>query len=151
MACHAHADQAAPWRSSLELADRPVDIGELLTLRRSTRLDIETVCLAGCSTNVAGADHDETFSLASTFLAAGARTAFGSMWTVPDDHTSRLMFMVHHFLARGEDPAEALNHAQRWAADPARVPPPGMPAALARAATGADDPIAWAGFQHVGA
>ncbi len=151
LACHARANRTAPWRSSLVLADRPVDVGELLTLRRSTPLEVDTVCLAGCSTNVAGTDHDEAFSLASAFLAAGARTAFGSMWTVPDDHTSRLMFMVHHFLARGDDAADALHQAQLWAADPGRIPPPEMPTALARGASGPDDPVAWAGFQHVGA
>ena len=152
LACHAHAHPTEPWRSSLQLADRPVDVDELLDVRRSRALDIDTVCLAGCSTNVAGAAHDEAFSLASAFLAAGARTAYGSMWTVPDDHTSRLMFMVHHFRAReGCDPAEALRRAQRWAADAQRVPPPTMPAALARGAVGPVDPLGWAGFQHLGA
>lgn len=152
LACHARADPTAPGRSSVVLADRELAVEEILALRPSAALRVDTVCLAGCSTNVAGADHDEAFSLASAFLAAGARTAYGSMWTVPDGHTSRLMFMVHHHLRSDRcSPAEALHRAQLWAADPDRVPPPTMPAALARDATGGDDPLAWAGFQHVGA
>ena len=150
LACHAGADPAAPWRSRLVLADRSVEIVELLGLRRTAPLPVDTVVLAGCHTNVAGVDHDEAFSLASAFLAAGARTVFGSMWAVPDDHTSRLMFMVHHHLAAGRAPSDALHLAQLSAADPERVPPPPMPAALSRPAPGGEDPIAWAGFQHIG-
>ena len=152
LACHARAEPSAPGRSSIMLADRAVDVDELLTVRPAAALEIDTVCLAGCSTNVPGLDHDEAFSLATAFLAAGARTAYGSMWTVPDERTSCLMFMVHHHLRSGRcSPAEALHRAQSWAADPDRVAPAAMPAALARAATGDDDPIGWAGFQHLGA
>ena len=104
-----------------------------------------------CSTNVPGADYDEAFSLAATFLAAGARTVFASMWPVPDDHTSRLMFMIHHFLSTGCAPAEALHRARRWALDPHRVAPDSMPAELLAGMDGAEDTVAWAGFQHLGA
>ncbi len=152
LACHAQAHPTEPWRSSLQLADRGVDVNELLGVSHSRRLDVDTVFLAGCSTNVAGAAHDEAFSLATAFLAAGARTAYGSMWTVPDEHTSRLMFMVHHYRTHeGCDPDEALHRAQHWAADPDRMPPPTMPAALARGAVAAVDVLSWAAFQHVGA
>ena len=152
LACHGHADPNAPGRSHLRLADRAVGIDEVLALRPTAPLDVGIVCLAACSTNVPGADYDEAFSLAAAFLAAGARTVFASMWPVPDDHTSRLMFMVHHYLAaEGCSPAEALHRARRWALDPQRVAPDSMPAALLAGMNGAEDAVAWAGFQHLGA
>jgi CHAT domain len=152
LACHGHADQTAPGRSHLVLADRALDVDELLALRPAALLDVGTVCLAACSTNVSGVEYDEAFSLAAAFLAAGARTVFASMWRVPDDHTSRLMFMVHHHLATdGCSPADALHRARLWARNPHRVAPDSMPADLAAGTAGMEDPVAWAGFQHLGA
>ncbi|OJY45947.1 CHAT domain-containing protein [Pseudonocardia sp. 73-21] len=155
LACHARAEPAAPGRSSLRLADRWLEVDEILAVRPTQPFELDTVQLAACSTIVSGADYDEAFSLATAFLAAGARTAYGSMWTVPDRYTSRLMFMVHHYRrVEGCTPAVALHRARRWSRDPHRVPPDGMPPALAaswRSALPSDDPVAWAGCLHVGA
>lgn len=153
LACHARAEPAAPGRSHLRLADRDLTVDELLELRPIDPLPVDTVVLAACSTNVSGVQYDEVFSLATAFLAAGARTAFGSLWTVPDGSTSRLMFLVHHHLRAGATPAEALHRAQRWALDPHRIAPDTMPAALAprRGELPPSDPIVWAGFLHLGA
>ena len=152
LACHGYADPTVPGRSHLRLADRAVNLDEVLALRPTAPLDVGTVCLAACSTNVPGADHDEAFSLAAAFLAAGARTVFASMWPVPDDHTSRLMFMVHHYLHEGGcPPAVALHRARQWARDPHRVAPASMPPELRAGMNGAADAVAWAGFQHLGA
>lgn len=153
LACHAVADIADPLRSRLRLADGPLAIGDLLAHRPTGRIPLDRVVLSACATNVSGDDHDEAFSLATTFLAAGARTVFGSMWTVPDAYTSRLVFMVHHYLhVDGCRPADALHRAQRWALDPDRIAPATMPAQLvaARSALAPDDPVAWAGFVHLG-
>jgi hypothetical protein len=153
LACHAVADVADPLRSRLRLADGPLAIGDLLAHRPTGRIPLDRVVLSACATNVSGDDHDEAFSLATTFLAAGARTVFGSMWTVPDAYTSRLVFMVHHYLhVDGCRPADALHRAQRWALDPDRIAPATMPAQLvaARSALAPDDPVAWAGFVHLG-
>jgi hypothetical protein len=155
LACHARAEPSAPGRSSMRLADRWLDVDELLAVRPTEPLDLDTAVLAACSTNVSGDDYDEAFSLATAFLAAGARTAFGSMWTVPDRYTSRLMFMVHHYReVEGCPPAVALHQARLWAMDPDRVAPLSMPPALAASwpdALPSDDPVAWAGCLHVGA
>lgn len=152
LACHGRADPEDPRRSHLRLADRPVSIDEVLALRPTAPLDVGTVCLAACSTNTSGVDYDEAFSIASAFLAAGARTVFATMWPVPDDHTSRLMFMIHHYLsAEGCAPAQALHRARRWARDPRRETPESMPASLCSGMDGAEDTISWAGFQHLGA
>jgi CHAT domain-containing protein len=114
---------------------------------------MERVFLAACTTGVTGADHDEVFSLSTAFLAAGARTVFGSLWPVPDAETSVLMFMVHHYLnAESCAPADALHRAQRWMLDPWRRPPPRMPAELAVHCGHPElaDPVAWAAFTHMG-
>lgn len=154
LACHAVAEPAEPGRTRVRLDDGDLAVEELLAHRRTKLLGIERVFLAACSTNVSGVDYDEAFSIATAFLAAGARTAYGSMWTVPDAYTSRSMFMIHHHLeVDGCSPAEALHRAQRWALDPRRVAPATMPAHLVAGGHGglpADDPVAWAGFMHLG-
>jgi CHAT domain-containing protein len=125
----------------------------LLEESRLAELAIERVFLAACTTGVAGAHHDEAFSLSTAFLAAGARTVFGSLWAVPDAETSLLMYLVHHFLATEScDPVDALHRAQLWMLDPARRPPPGMPMELARHAAGdtVAAPASWAAFTHYG-
>lgn len=109
--------------------------------------------LAGCSTGAAGRQHDEAFSLATAFLAAGARTAFGTLWKVPDAETSVLMFLVHHHLNTGGcTPAEALRRAQLWMLDTRREPPGAMPAELRGHVIGPAlaAPASWAAFTHQG-
>jgi CHAT domain-containing protein len=116
-------------------------------------LAIDQVFLAACTTNVGGTDYDEAFGLSTAFLAAGARTVFGSLWPVPDAETSLLMYLVHHFINVDlRPPADALLGAQLWMLDPARRPPAGMPAELARRAARpeAADPLSWAAFTHLG-
>ncbi|MFD9069352.1 CHAT domain-containing protein, partial [Streptomyces lasiicapitis] len=90
---------------------------------------------------------------ATAFLVAGARSVVGTLWPVPDDATSVLMFMAHHYLrAEGEPPARALRRAQSWMLDPDRVLPPALPVSLAHRARriDPDDLSAWAGFTHLG-
>lgn len=153
LACHAIADLADPPRSHLRLADGPLAVADLLAHQVTHRLPLDHVVLSACATNVGGEDHDEAFSLSTTFLAAGARTVVGSMWTVPDAYTSRLIFMYHHYLETDRcRPADALHRAQCWALDPGRIAPATMPARLVAARGGLppDDPVAWAGFVHLG-
>ncbi|WP_326810999.1 CHAT domain-containing protein [Streptomyces scopuliridis] len=117
------------------------------------RGELELVVLAACRSHVSGRGHNEAYSLATAFLVAGARSVVGSLWPVPDDATSLLMFMTHHYL-RAEDlsPGAALRRAQLWMLDPARVLPSAMPDALAlrAGALTPDDLTAWAGFTHLG-
>lgn len=114
---------------------------------------LELVVLAACRSQVSGRGADESYSLSTAFLVAGANSVVGSLWPVPDDATSVLMFMTHHFLRRaGDSPGRALRRAQLWMLDPARVVPEGMPRTLRRWArdTDPDDLSAWAGFTHLG-
>jgi CHAT domain-containing protein len=153
-ACHGSIDPAHPAEAHLLLAgNAPLSAETLLERARLAALDIEVVFLAACTTGVTGDDHDEVLSLATSFLAAGARTVFGSLWPVPDNDTSVLMYMVHHHLrVEGCGPADALHRAQLWMLDPRRTVPARMPPELRRhcdpgAVFGA---VSWAGFTHVG-
>jgi hypothetical protein len=154
LACHGCVDPAHPADAHLVLAGGTrLAVRTLAERSRLVSLDIDQVFLAACTTNVSGADHDEALSLATAFLAAGARTVFGSLWPVPDADTSVLMFMVHHYLRRERlAPAQALRRAQLWMLDPDRAAPPEMPAVLATTSGGAGSahPRAWAGFTHLG-
>jgi CHAT domain-containing protein len=149
LACHG-AVQSGVDGSHLRLAGGRLTARDILETRRATAIGL--VALAACTTGVPSGAYDEAFSLATTFLAAGARSVFGSLWPVPDGATSLLMFMAHHYLrAEGKRPVDALNHAQRWMLDPERAVPPTMPAALAaRVPQLTSDVTAWAGFTHQG-
>ncbi len=153
LACHGRAFPARPADACLLLRGGELTARRLLEASRTAELEIERVFLAACATGVVGQDHDEAFSLATAFLSAGARTVFGSLWRVPDEETSVLMFVVHHELNVNRcQPAEALHRAQLWMLDPDRVAPPEMPPELRRHCDSPRlaDPVAWAGFTHQG-
>jgi CHAT domain-containing protein len=153
LACHAIADQAQPSRSRLVLGDgEELPVRILLQRRRTELLLLDRVFLSACTTHVSGRDYDEAFSLSTAFLAAGARTVFGSLWQVMDGATSALMYMVHRFLQAGTAPVTALCLAQRWMLDPDRRIPAEMPNELVSSLVTTDlaDPMVWAGFVHLG-
>jgi CHAT domain-containing protein len=149
-ACHATSNPSAPAEAHLVLAGgQPLTARRILDATRLAALDIDQALLAACSTHGIGTDHDETFSLATAFLAAGARTVVGSLWPVPDRDTSTLMYLIHLYLHEGDRPADALHRAQRWMLDPHRAAPAGLPADDRRG-TDPARPVAWAGFMHLG-
>ncbi|MBL7255740.1 CHAT domain-containing protein [Paractinoplanes lichenicola] len=70
------------------------------------------VVLAACRTAVSGRGWDEAFSLAATFLAAGAGAVVAAQWSLPDRAVSELMLLFHEHIAAGERPVDALRKAQ---------------------------------------
>ncbi|MGW2116059.1 CHAT domain-containing protein [Streptomyces zhihengii] len=152
LACHGTVEAGRRHSSYLELSGGRLPAEEL-TEGASRLRDLELVVLAACRTNVSGHGYDEAYSLSTAFLVAGARSVVGSLWPVPDDATSLLMYMTHHYLNREElTPGAALRRAQLWMLDPGRQAPPGMPKEMV-ARVGrikADDLIGWAGFTHLG-
>ncbi|GDY85615.1 hypothetical protein SAVCW2_48140 [Streptomyces avermitilis] len=109
--------------------------------------------LAACRSHVSGRGHNEAYTLATAFLVSGARSVIGSLWPVPDDATSVLMYLTHHYLRTGgEPPAKALRRAQLWMLDPDRDRSAELPAELADRVRhiDPDDLSAWAGFTHLG-
>jgi CHAT domain-containing protein len=70
------------------------------------------VVLAACRSAVPGRGWDEAFSLAATFLSAGAGAVVAAQWSLPDRATSELMVLFHEHIAAGDRPADALRQAQ---------------------------------------
>jgi hypothetical protein len=110
------------------------------------------VVLSACETDLSTRDHDETLTLTTAFVARGAADVIGSKWTVPDTSSAVLMFVLHHFLAEGADPAQALRRTQLWALDPDRPAVPGLTGPLAARIRNkpALSVEAWAPFIHQG-
>ncbi|MER6349177.1 CHAT domain-containing protein [Streptomyces sp. NPDC001595] len=156
LACHAEvAAHSAARTSHLHLAGGTLAAEQLTELaqRRDRPGRLGLVALAACTTHVSGRGYDEAFTLSTAFLVDGARSVLGSLWPVPDEATSYLMFMVHHYLrTEGARPAAALRLAQLWMLDPERRPPATMPPELAARAASVDpdDLRGWAGFTHLG-
>ncbi|MFI8243342.1 CHAT domain-containing protein [Streptomyces sp. NPDC085866] len=150
LACHASVAENARRSAHLSLHAGQLAAEEIAGAG-GDRLGL--VLLAACRSHVSGRGHNEAYSLATAFLAAGARSVVGSLWPVPDEATSVLMFLTHHFLrTHGEPPARALRRAQLWMLNPDRELPPEFPEFLAERARGLDprDLSAWAGFTHLG-
>lgn len=152
LACHGEVRQGQRHSAYLALSGGQL-AAEELTEGTSRYGGLDLVVLAACRTNVSGHGYDEAYSLSTAFLVAGARSVIGSLWPVPDEATSLLMYMTHHFMSRdGLAPGPALRGAQLWMLDDRRTAPPGMPSPL-QARVGrirADDLAAWAGFTHLG-
>lgn len=154
LACHASVARSARRSAFLSLSGGELSAEELTeAVSDGGRGRLGLVLLAACRSHVSGHGNNEAYSLSTAFLVAGARSVIGSLWPVPDDATSVLMFLTHHFLRiEGEPPAKALRRAQLWMLKPGRELPPGFPPFLAHRARGvdADDLSAWAGFTHLG-
>jgi hypothetical protein len=138
LACHGVVSADGPASSQLLLADgATVSAEEILrsAATRRVRRPGGIVTLAACTTHRAGRAYDEAVTLSTAFLVAGAATAIGSLWQVPDDGTAQLMVAFHDNLAgRGMPPRQALREAQRVMRD-----------------LGGDARLAeWAGFVHLG-
>ncbi|MEU6916203.1 CHAT domain-containing protein [Streptomyces olindensis] len=152
LACHGVVRQGERHSAYLALSGGRL-AAEELTEGATRYRGLDLVVLAACRTNVSGHGYDEAYSLSTAFLVAGARAVIGSLWPVPDEATSLLMYMTHHFMSQeGLPPGQALRSAQSWMLNDRRAAPPGMPDRL-RARVGdirGDDLTAWAGFTHLG-
>ncbi|GLX17198.1 CHAT domain-containing protein [Streptomyces lavendulae] len=150
LACHGTVEENRPRSSYLALKGGVLTAEELAG---ATHGPLGLVVLAACRSQVSGRGFNEAYSLSSAFLAAGSRSVIGSLWPVPDDATSVLMFLTHHYLRREQEPpGRALRRAQLWMLDPDRAVPDGLPPALAARLRhlDPDDLSAWAGFTHLG-
>ncbi|WP_260470393.1 CHAT domain-containing protein [Streptomyces sp. RP5T] len=159
LACHGmveqgeQVEQGQRHSSYLRLADGRRLPAEELTEGSARYPGLELVVLAACRSNVSGRGWDEAYSMATAFLVAGARSVVGSLWPVPDDTTSLLMYMTHHYLNQeGQTPGTALRSAQTWMLDPMRVAPPEMPTPMKERVPQLreSDLVGWAGFTHLG-
>ncbi|MFF4269465.1 CHAT domain-containing protein [Streptomyces sp. NPDC001536] len=152
LACHGEVRSGERHSAGLVLSGGQLAAEELT--EGASRYDgLDLAVLAACRTNVSGRGYDEAYSLSTAFLVAGARSVIGSLWPVPDEATSLLMYMTHHYLSsEGQTPGPALRSAQLWMLNDRRAVPPGMPSRLRERVhrIRADDLTAWAGFTHLG-
>ncbi|MCU7728864.1 CHAT domain-containing protein [Actinoplanes sp. KI2] len=135
LACHGVVRADGPASSYLLLADGSRLSAEEIIRAAAARPDGRSpglVSLAACTTHRAGRAYDEAVTLSTAFLVAGATTAIGSLWPVPDRETARLMVAFHDNLTgRAARPHEALRATQRSMRDRSSLD-------------------AWAGFVHLG-
>jgi hypothetical protein len=109
IACHGHFRSDSPLFSSLELADGPLNVYELQSLRRAP----EIVVLSACDLAVSGVHPgDELLGFAAALLGMGTRTIVASVVPVADAAARRLMLAFHRNLVAGDAPAKALARAQ---------------------------------------
>ena len=158
LACHGVLEPGAAHASSYLLlaSGERLSAEELIEhmARAPGGRGIGLVVLAACRTGLSISGYDEAYSLGTAFLAGGADTVLSTQWSVPDDATSVLMFMFHHYLrAEGRPAWAALHAAQNWMLDPRADVPATMPDPLRRrlgTAAGRADVTAWAAFVHWG-
>ena len=108
-----------------------------------------TVLAAGES-GVSARGADEAFSMATAFLANGARSVVSAQWRVPDEPTSVLMLLFHHYVREcGMSAMDALRAAQLWMVrdEPSPV---ALPVAAHIDRADSRSLLAWAGFIHFG-
>jgi CHAT domain-containing protein len=138
LACHGVIRADGPASSYLLLSDGTRVSSEDLMRAAADRPAGRSpglVSLAACTTHRAGRAFDEAVTLSTAFLVAGATSAVGSLWPVPDRATARLMVVFHDYLAaHGLRPFEALRAAQREM----------------RASGDHTSLTDWAGFVHLG-
>src|SRR6202035_3324414 len=82
VACHAHADLAAPSQGGLHLHDGTLPIPDISRLHLTRA---ELAYLSACSTAARGPQHaDESIHLAAAFHLAGFRHVIASLWPLAD-------------------------------------------------------------------
>ncbi|MFH8893322.1 CHAT domain-containing protein [Streptomyces sp. NPDC017949] len=111
------------------------------------------VVLSACETDLSNRDHDEALTLATAFVAGGARDVVGSRWTTQDGASALMMAVFHHHVAvEGRSPVDALRAAQMWMLDPDRRDPGTLGEELLREMDrpGLDRLPLWAAFTHQG-
>ncbi|MGW5028683.1 CHAT domain-containing protein, partial [Streptomyces albidoflavus] len=152
LACHATVTPTERHSAGLELAGGRLTAEELTEAAEAAGARLGLVVLAACRSHVSGRGHNEAYSLATAFLVAGAHTVLGSLWQVPDDATSVLMYLTHRHLREGDPPVAALRRAQLVLVDPGRAGLGELPPALAARAAriDPDDLTGWAAFAHLG-
>ncbi len=144
VAAHARMNPRHPLYSSLQGADRPLALHEILRERLKARLVVLSACETGLGIGALGTvpAAEDLVSFPRAFMTAGAASVVASLWLVEDEATASLMkqFYTAQQDPTGQSPSlvYALNHAQRQAL--AQAPRP----------TSYAHPFFWAGFYLIG-
>jgi hypothetical protein len=109
------------------------------------------VITSACLTDTALVGYDESLTLASAFLAAGATAVIGTRWPVENGAETALSVRLHGHLRDGRDPAEALRRAQLDLLRPDGALRDSLGPDLAPVDDSElSDPASWAGHVHHG-
>lgn len=130
-----------PLDSVLQASDGLLRVSDILdqARRRDPHAPGGLVICDACLTDTTHTQSDESLTLATAFLTAGATAVIGTRWPTDDDAAAALAYRLHHELAQGQPPANALRLAQLALLD-GTPPPPGTPPPLQRPRR----PQAWA-------
>ena len=109
------------------------------------------VITSACLTDSTRANYDESMTIATAFLAAGACSVIGTRWPLDDDMTAVLSIRLHYHLQLGRTPAEALRRAQLDLLRPTEK----IRQSFGRPLDAIDEarlshPASWAGYVHHG-
>ena len=108
IAAHGELRTDNPAFSCIHLADGPLFVHDLATLRLSGAVVVLTACSSGRAGAPAG---DELIGLARGFLQAGASQIIASLWPIEDDATCDLIESFYAALAEKVEPEMALQQA----------------------------------------
>jgi len=153
LATHGQA-AAVPVDSTLAFSDQPLPLAAVLDQGRSRPADAPgglVICDA-CLTDATQAHHDESLTLVTAFLGAGATAVIGTRWPTDDDTAAAFALKLHRELAAGHRPGPALRRAQLAMLDPDDPQPGSTPRVLqAPRYPGCwVEPASWAGYVHHG-
>lgn len=112
-ACHGETNSHSPLEASLQLPSGEKWTAEFVakSLALKGKLCVLNCCKTGDQRKqVAG----EAFSIATSFLAAGAVGVVGALWSLPDEESALLIGKFYEYLAE-ESPSRALARVQRFA------------------------------------
>lgn len=112
VAAHGTFRDDNPLFSAVELADGPLTVYDLESLRRPPDQIVLSCCHSGLSAVRPG---EELMGAVAALLALGTRTVVASVLPVPDAPTRALVVDLHTRLAAGADAAAALAGAQAHA------------------------------------
>jgi hypothetical protein len=148
---HLSTHAAAEPTARLQTQDGWLELSAILEQARGRAADSAggLIITNACLTDSTRHHYDESVTLATALLAAGATGVIGTRWPIDDDTTATLTHHLHHRLALGNPPAEALRLAQLDMLDPR--PRPGLhPHLAALPAARIAHPASWAAFVHHG-
>jgi tetratricopeptide (TPR) repeat protein len=155
LACHGfvQAGTDRPTAYLLLAGGQQLFAKQMIEIMAPVERAVGLAVLAACHTGESMTGYDEAYSLGTAFLATGVRSVLSTQWAIPDDETSVLMFMFHHYLHSAKLPAwAALREAQRWMLNADRIVPDDMPRQLGErlAPEKLPEVVAWAAFVHWG-
>jgi CHAT domain-containing protein len=134
---HSAAFPAAPLSSFLAFAPGPNDSGILYSrdLFQARGVRAQVVILSSCeSLSSDGRSGEGVASLARALLSSGVPVVVGSLWSIDDQKSEKLLVLFHRYFRSGHSAVDALRRAQ-----------------LDLLSTPDTAPVHWAGFQLIGA